>query len=95
MPVMGIHTHVLDNIPEDTDVFHVLRKETPVPEMIVTEASVFTVGADGEIKYDGRREDVFKRAGVTEVHPADSSRHLPGCASPGSCIAARSTLQSE
>jgi hypothetical protein len=56
----GIHTHVLDDIPEDTDVFHVLRKEPPVPEMIVTEASVFTVGADGEIKYNGRREDVLK-----------------------------------
>jgi hypothetical protein len=60
VPVMGIHTHVLDSIPEDTDVFHVLRKEAPVPEMIVTEASVFTVGADGEITYNGRREDVFK-----------------------------------
>ena len=61
VPVMGVHTHVLEDIPEDTDVFHVLRKETPIPEMIIAETFVYTVGTDGQIKCDGRKEDVFKQ----------------------------------
>jgi hypothetical protein len=59
--VMGVHVHVLDDVPEDTDVFHVLRKDPPVPELIVTDAFVFAVEADGQIKYQGRREEVLKK----------------------------------
>src|SRR5216117_1661215 len=29
----GYHTHVLSDLPEDTDVFHVLTQDPPVPEM--------------------------------------------------------------
>ena len=39
----GMHTHVLDDIPEDTDVFHVLTRKPAVPEIIVTEKSVFGI----------------------------------------------------
>jgi hypothetical protein len=30
----GMHTHVLDDIPEDTDVFHVLQRKPAVPETL-------------------------------------------------------------
>ena len=62
VPVMGVHTHVLEDIPEDTDVFHVLRKETPIPEMIIAETFVYTVGTDGQIKCDGRKKTFSSNA---------------------------------
>jgi hypothetical protein len=59
-PVMGMHTHVLDDIPEDTDVFHVLTRKPAVPEMIATERFVYQVGVDGVITYVGTTEEVLK-----------------------------------
>ena len=60
-PVGGIHTHVLDDTPEDTDVFHVLARKPAVPEMVITKQFVFQVEPDGSIKYIGKSEDVLKK----------------------------------
>jgi hypothetical protein len=57
----GIHTHVLDDTPEDTDVFHVLTRKPPVPELILTKRFVFQVDPAGAIKYVGKSEDVLKK----------------------------------
>lgn len=57
----GIHTHVLDETPEDTDVFHVLSRKPSVPEMIVTKLFVFQVEPDGGIKYLGKADEVLKK----------------------------------
>ncbi len=59
--VAGIHSHVLDDIPEDTDVFHVLTRKPAVPEIIVTKQFVFHVDPDGIIKYVGKSADVLKK----------------------------------
>jgi hypothetical protein len=59
--VAGIHTHVLADTPEDTDVFHVLTRKPAVPELIATERFVFVVEPDGAIKYLGKAEEVLKR----------------------------------
>jgi hypothetical protein len=59
--VAGVHTHVLDDIPEDTDVFHVLTRKPSVPEMVITKQFVFQVDPDGSIKYVGKSEDVLKQ----------------------------------
>jgi hypothetical protein len=59
--VAGMHTHVLDDIPEDTDVFHVLTRKSPVPEMVITKQFVFQVDPDGSIKYVGKSVDVLKK----------------------------------
>jgi hypothetical protein len=59
--VAGIHTHVLDDTPEDTDVFHVLTRKPAVPEMVITKQFVFQVDPDGGIKYVGKSEDVLKK----------------------------------
>ena len=47
----GYHTAVLDDIPEDTDVFHVLSRQPSVPEWIATKQYVFRVETDGTINY--------------------------------------------
>jgi hypothetical protein len=49
-PAGGFHTHVLTETPEDTDVFHVLRQTTPLPEFIGTKSGNYTVQTDGTIK---------------------------------------------
>jgi hypothetical protein len=58
---MGVHTHVLDDMPEDTDVFHVLTRRPTAPELIRTKKFVFQVEVDGNIKYLGTPETVFKQ----------------------------------
>ncbi len=47
----GFHTAVLDDVPEDTDVFHVLARKPKVPEMVVTQKFVYVIAIDGSIKY--------------------------------------------
>jgi hypothetical protein len=59
--VAGVHTHVLDDIPEDTDVFFVLTRKPSVPEMVLTKQFVFQVDPDGGIKYVGKAKEVLKK----------------------------------
>ena len=47
--VAGSHTAVLDDRPEDTDVFHVLSREPKLPEYIVSKSYFFRVDLDGRI----------------------------------------------
>jgi hypothetical protein len=58
---MSIHTHVLDDTIEDTDVFHVLTRKPAVPELVTTPQFVFQVGPEGGITYLGTAEEVFKK----------------------------------
>jgi hypothetical protein len=46
----GFHTHVLTDTPEDTDVFHVLTQNPPLPEFIGTKSGNYMVEKDGTIK---------------------------------------------
>ena len=59
--VAGMHTHVLDDVPEDTDVLHVLTRKPAVPEMVITKEFVFQVEPDGSVKYVGKAEEVLKK----------------------------------
>jgi hypothetical protein len=59
--VAGMHTHVLDDIPEDTHVLHVLTRKPSVPEMVITKQFVFQVNPDGSITYVGKSDDVLKK----------------------------------
>lgn len=58
--VAGIHTHILAETPEDSDVFHVLTRKPSVPEMVLTKQFVFQIEPDGGINYLGKAEDVLK-----------------------------------
>ena len=48
-PVSGYHTAVLDDRPEDTDVFHVLSREPKLPEYVVSKSYFFRIDVDGRI----------------------------------------------
>lgn len=45
----GYHTHVLSDIPEDTDVMLVLNRRPRVPEIVITPSFMYTIGGDGKI----------------------------------------------
>lgn len=47
--IAGSHTAVLDDRPEDTDVFHVLSREPKLPEYIASRSYYFRVDLDGSI----------------------------------------------
>jgi hypothetical protein len=50
-PAGSVHTHVLSDVPEDTDVFHVLTRQPPQPEFIGTRNGKFyEVSTDGTIR---------------------------------------------
>lgn len=61
-PESGYHTAILDDIPEDTDVFHVLIREPKVPELVVTQKFVYQIQTDGMIRYLMSTE-AFKKVG--------------------------------
>jgi hypothetical protein len=43
------HTHVLSDVPEDTDVFFVLSEHPSFPEFIGTKKQIYVIGSDGSI----------------------------------------------
>lgn len=50
-PAGGFHTHVLSDVPEDTDVFHVLSRQPARPEFIGTiNKKLYEIGEDGSIR---------------------------------------------
>jgi hypothetical protein len=56
---MGVHNHILDDVPEDTDVFLAMTRKPPVAEMIITWEYTYMVNPDGTIKYEGESAKVF------------------------------------
>jgi hypothetical protein len=47
----GMHTHVLSDVPEDTDVFYVLTRKPPIPELIGTRnRKLYEISIDGAIR---------------------------------------------
>ena len=61
-PETGYHTAILDDVPEDTDVFHVLAREPKIPELVVTQKFVYQIAPDGTIRYL-MTTDAFKKVG--------------------------------
>lgn len=62
-PAAGYHTTVLGNVPEDTDVFHVLSRVPSRPEYVITPKWVYLIQTDGSIKYQGTKEAFAKKSG--------------------------------
>ena len=49
-PGSGFHLHVVSDLVEDSDVFHVLREDPPRPEFITTPHFLYQVNTDGTIE---------------------------------------------
>lgn len=50
----GYHSHVLSEVPEDTDVFLVLTRKPQVPEVVVAGGYMFTIDVNGKIIVEDR-----------------------------------------
>lgn len=50
----GYHSHVLTDVPEDTDVLLVLTRRPKVPEIVFTQTYMYTIGVDGKITVEDR-----------------------------------------
>jgi len=49
--VSGVHTHVLSNCPEDSDVFYVLTRKPSIPEYVGTmDKNIYAIETDGTIR---------------------------------------------
>lgn len=47
----GFHTAIMDEVPEDTDVFLVLSRKPSVPEFVGTKSYIYRIDPDGKINY--------------------------------------------
>ncbi len=56
---MGVHNHILDDVPEDTDVFLAMTRKPLVCEVIITWEYTYKVCPDGSIKYEGESAKLF------------------------------------
>lgn len=45
----GVHTHVLTDVPEDTDVFYVLTRRPAIPEYVAAGGYTYKIEVDGTI----------------------------------------------
>ncbi|HWY43250.1 MAG TPA: hypothetical protein VNX66_07130 [Candidatus Sulfotelmatobacter sp.] len=52
----GFHSHVLSDLPEDTDVFHVLTQDPRMPEIVGTAHFTYRVRTDGAITIEKTRK---------------------------------------
>jgi hypothetical protein len=55
------HRATLRDLPEDSDVFHVLSRRPLVPEIVVTRRRQYVIGVNGSIKYAQGKETVATR----------------------------------
>ncbi|HVS47042.1 MAG TPA: hypothetical protein VMS32_10330 [Verrucomicrobiae bacterium] len=51
--VAGWHTDIFSNVPEDTDVFHVLARTPPTPDYVGAQGQMYKIAIDGTITYQG------------------------------------------
>ncbi len=59
-PETGYHTAILDDVPEDTDAFHVLARQPKLAELVITNKYVYRIAEDGTIIYLTTREAFTK-----------------------------------
>jgi len=57
----GYHTHVLSDVPEDTDVFYVLTRKPSVMEYVASSKFFYQINPDGSITFVGKTQDVLKK----------------------------------
>ncbi|MBS1839882.1 MAG: hypothetical protein JSS69_11760 [Acidobacteria bacterium] len=55
-PAAGFHSHVLSDLPEDTDVFHVLTQDPRLPEYVGTQHFVYKILSDGTITVEKEKK---------------------------------------
>jgi hypothetical protein len=70
-PLRGMHTHILSDVPEDSDVFYAMTLNAMQGDWIVTKNYTYKIGADGSVGYLGKTDEVTEsfRDGKPETIP--------------------------
>ncbi len=55
------HTHVLSDVPEDTDVMYVLMRKPPIPEYVASAKYMYSISAAGDITFMGETKKLLKK----------------------------------
>jgi hypothetical protein len=53
--VAGMHSHILSDVPEDTDILYVLTRKPSIPEYIAAGKRIFFVETDGTIRVERKK----------------------------------------
>lgn len=74
-PSFAYHTHVLNDVPEDSDIFYALSRKAVQGEWIATPRYFYKINPDGALNYVGKTDEVLKllQEGKPEVLPAEAS----------------------
>lgn len=57
--VAGAHTHILECIPEDTDVSGVMSRRPPTPEYIICDSFFYAIDEDGTVRFIGYSDEFW------------------------------------
>jgi hypothetical protein len=56
-----MHSYILDDASEDTDVFHVLTRKPSVPETVITKPFVVHFDTDRTVRYVGTSKALLRK----------------------------------
>ena len=57
--VAGFHSHVLECIPEDTDVSGVLGRRPPAPEYVLCDPFSYAIDVEGTVRFIGHSAELW------------------------------------
>ncbi len=59
--VFGVHSHVLSDVPEDSDVFYANTRKAAKGELIISKTHCYAINPSGVFRYEGATSDVSKK----------------------------------
>lgn len=57
---LGVHSHVLSDLPEDSDVFYAMSVKGSLGDWVVAKDFVYGISPDGSMRFLGKNEEVAK-----------------------------------
>jgi hypothetical protein len=57
-PFFGFHTHILSDVPEDSDIFYAITRKAQNGEWVATKKYIYEISSDFSLRYLGKTKDV-------------------------------------
>lgn len=57
---LGVHSHVLSDLPEDSDVFYAMTVNASLGDWIATKDFVYSISPEGSLRFVGKNEEVAR-----------------------------------
>lgn len=59
-PVLGFHTHILSDVPEESDIFYAMTEKATLGEWIATKKYFYAISLEGTAHYLGKTAEIVK-----------------------------------